>query len=50
MEVSITQFRREVFKLVNRALQGEPLSITHKGQRFRMVPRASVNQLSPAAC
>jgi prevent-host-death family protein len=38
MEVPITQFRREMFDLVNRALQGEVISVTHKGQSFRIVP------------
>ena len=38
MEVSITQFRRELFSLVNRALDGETVSVTHKGRRFRIVP------------
>jgi antitoxin (DNA-binding transcriptional repressor) of toxin-antitoxin stability system len=38
MEVSITQFRREMFALVNRALQGEIVTVTHKGQRFRIIP------------
>ena len=38
MEVSITQFRREIFNLVNRALAGGEVRVTHKGQRFRIVP------------
>lgn len=38
MEVPITQFRKEMFALVNRALQGETISVVHKGQRFRIVP------------
>jgi prevent-host-death family protein len=41
MEVSITQFRREMFDLVNRALQGETITVTHKGQRFRIVPEVN---------
>jgi antitoxin (DNA-binding transcriptional repressor) of toxin-antitoxin stability system len=38
MEVPITQFRREMFALVNRALDGETISVVHKGRRFRIVP------------
>jgi prevent-host-death family protein len=38
MEVSITQFRRELFELVGLAMKGEPVFITHKGKRFRIVP------------
>ena len=41
MEVPITQFRREMFALVNRALQGESVTVTHKGQRFRIVPEVN---------
>jgi antitoxin (DNA-binding transcriptional repressor) of toxin-antitoxin stability system len=38
MEVPITKFRREIFKLVNQALAGDEVWVTHKGQRFRIVP------------
>jgi antitoxin (DNA-binding transcriptional repressor) of toxin-antitoxin stability system len=38
MEVSITQFRREIFSLVNQALDGGDLWITHRGHRLRIVP------------
>jgi prevent-host-death family protein len=38
MEVSISQFRREIFDLVNRAAEGEEISLTHRGRRFRVVP------------
>jgi hypothetical protein len=41
MEVPITQFRREMFALVNRALEGETISVVHKGRRFRIVPEIS---------
>jgi len=47
MEVSITQFRRELFSLVNQAMEGTELYVTHKGQRFHIVPdRPPVNKLS----
>jgi antitoxin (DNA-binding transcriptional repressor) of toxin-antitoxin stability system len=38
MEVSITQFRREMFDLVNRALDGTEVWVRHKGKRFRVAP------------
>lgn len=38
MEVPITQFRREIFSLVNRALDGEEVWVTHKGRRLKIVP------------
>ena len=38
MEVTTTQFRRDLFSLVDRALKGETISVTHKGQRVRIVP------------
>ena len=38
MEVPITQFRREIFSLVTRALDGEEVWVTHKGRRLKIVP------------
>jgi len=38
MEVPITQFRREIFDLVNRAMAGSEVWVTHKGRRFRIAP------------
>ena len=38
MEVSITQFRRELFALVNKAMEGGEVWVSHKGQRFRIAP------------
>lgn len=38
MEVTISQFRRDLFQLVERSAQGEPLYVTHRGRRFRVVP------------
>jgi prevent-host-death family protein len=41
MEVPITQFRRDIFALMNRAKQGEQVSVTYKGERFLIIPEAS---------
>jgi antitoxin (DNA-binding transcriptional repressor) of toxin-antitoxin stability system len=38
MEVSITQFRRNLFTLVNRALDGEEVWVAHRGRRVRLAP------------
>lgn len=38
MEVTITQFRRDIFDLVNQAMEGGELWVTHKGRRFRLSP------------
>jgi antitoxin (DNA-binding transcriptional repressor) of toxin-antitoxin stability system len=38
MEVPITQFRREIFSLMNQALDGAEVWVTHKGRRIKIVP------------
>jgi len=38
MEVSITQFRQQIFDLVNQALEGSEVWVTYKGRRFRIAP------------
>jgi antitoxin (DNA-binding transcriptional repressor) of toxin-antitoxin stability system len=38
MEVPITQFRRDLFELANRALEGETITVAYKGKRLRIVP------------
>jgi antitoxin (DNA-binding transcriptional repressor) of toxin-antitoxin stability system len=38
MEVTITQFRRELFDLVNQAMAGAEVWVTHKGRRFKIEP------------
>ncbi len=38
MEVPITQFRKEIFALTSRALDGEEVWVTHRGRRLRIVP------------
>jgi hypothetical protein len=42
MEVSISQFRRQIFALVNQALEGQELWVTHKGRRLKIVPESAV--------
>jgi len=47
MEVPITQFRRQIFSLVNQALEGQEVWVTHKGRRVKIVPEGKpVSRLS----
>lgn len=47
MEVPITLFRREIFTLVNQALDGAEVWVTHKGRRLKIVPEGKpVSRLS----
>ena len=47
MEVPITKFRREIFNLMNQAMAGGEVWVTHKGQRFRIVPdKKALSRLS----
>ena len=38
MEVTITQFRKDLFSLVQQATQGTEVWVTHKGGRFKIAP------------
>jgi len=38
MEVSITQFRQDIFDLVSKALDGNEVWVSYKGRRFRIAP------------
>lgn len=38
MELSITEFRRNIFSIVQKAMEGNEVWVTHKGRRFRIVP------------
>ena len=38
MNVTLTQFRREIFELVGRSIGGEHITIVYKGNRLRIVP------------
>jgi len=41
MEVSITQFRRDLFSLVEQAMSGGEVWVTHRGRRFKISPEAA---------
>lgn len=38
MEVTITQFRKQLFALADQAMQGTEVWVRHKGRRFRLTP------------
>lgn len=38
MEVTISQFRKELFALAEAALRGEAVTITYKGRKLRLRP------------
>jgi antitoxin (DNA-binding transcriptional repressor) of toxin-antitoxin stability system len=46
MEVPITQFRQKLFDLVNQALDGEEIWVSHKGRRLRLMPEHAPSKLS----
>lgn len=46
MEVPITQFRRRIFALVNQALEGDEVWVTHKGRRVRILAEHAPSKLS----
>ena len=38
MKVTSTEFRKNLFQIVKRALQGEFIEVAHKGRLVRLVP------------
>ena len=41
MEVPITQFRRDIFELANRALEGETIKVSYKGRSLLLTPEVN---------
>ncbi len=46
MRVTITKFRQDLFKLVDRAMQGQPLQFTHKGVVFTVSAETKPSRLA----
>jgi antitoxin (DNA-binding transcriptional repressor) of toxin-antitoxin stability system len=46
MELSITEFRRNLFSVVQKAMDGADVWITHRGRRFRIMPEGAPSKLS----
>lgn len=51
MEVSITQFRREMFGLMDQAMNSAEVWVVHNGRRFKIVlenpPRSRLSHITP---
>jgi antitoxin (DNA-binding transcriptional repressor) of toxin-antitoxin stability system len=46
MRVNTTQFRKQLFQIVERALQGEHIEMGHKGRVLRLVPEDKPSKLA----
>jgi prevent-host-death family protein len=46
MRVSSTEFRKNLFQIVERVLQGELVEVAHKGRLIRLVPQNKPTKLS----
>jgi hypothetical protein len=46
MPVKITEFRRNLFRFADQALNGEPIEFIHKGVVFKVVPETPASKLS----
>ena len=45
MKVPISDFRKNLFQLVDKALSGDVVEVTHKGKTVRLVPEAPGSKL-----
>ena len=45
MKVPISDFRKNLFQLVDKALSGDVVEVTHKGKTIRLVPEAQGSKL-----
>ena len=53
-QVTISQFRKELFHFVESAAKGEPIEFTHKGVRFQLIrpdapPVDKLSRVTPLA-
>jgi prevent-host-death family protein len=48
MELKATEFRKDLFKVLDSALHGEPVEISYKGSKLRLVPPSGGSKLSAA--
>ncbi|MGB6943712.1 MAG: type II toxin-antitoxin system prevent-host-death family antitoxin [Bryobacteraceae bacterium] len=46
MKVTSTEFRKNLFQIVERAIQGEFVEVLHKGRVVRLVPGDKTSKLS----
>lgn len=48
MQVSATEFRKHLFKLLERAVQGEPVDLVYKGTSLQVAARGAHSKLERA--
>lgn len=48
MELKATEFRKDLFKVLDMALHGEPVEIAYKGSKLRLVAPAGGSKLAGA--
>ncbi|MGI9073677.1 MAG: type II toxin-antitoxin system Phd/YefM family antitoxin [Bryobacteraceae bacterium] len=46
MKVTATEFRKNMFQLVEKALAGELVEVSHRGRTVRLVPEKPTSKLS----
>ena len=46
MKVTSTEFRKNLFQIVERAIQGEFVEVLHKGRVVRLVPGEKASKVS----
>ena len=46
MKVTTTEFRKDLFRIVDRVLQGEFVEVAHKGRLIRLVPADQPGKIS----
>jgi prevent-host-death family protein len=46
VRVTSTEFRKDLFQIVERALRGEFIEVVHKGRPVRLVPADKPNKIS----
>ncbi|MBI1789429.1 MAG: hypothetical protein HYR60_17985 [Acidobacteria bacterium] len=46
MRVTIAKFRQDLFKLVERALDGEPVEFAYRGVLFKVEPKTKPSRLA----
>jgi antitoxin (DNA-binding transcriptional repressor) of toxin-antitoxin stability system len=45
MQISATEFRKNLFPILDRALAGEYIEVIHKGKRVRLLPQPTTSKL-----
>jgi len=49
MPVTISQFRKDLFKMADSALEGKTVEFTHKGVVFKVVPEEKLSRMEQLA-